>query len=218
MKERPILMCGEMVRAGRNGTKTQTRRVVNPKLWPLVEASEKHNGHVALDMVDFELISPYGSKKDRLWVKETFRVCAKCQALNFAATVNRPKNCAGCDECLGNWKPSIFMPRKLSRITLEITGLKVERVQEISMEDAIAEGIKQTEAQKTVEVFGSSLKVGPYWKFYGKELERLKQVTSNPIWSYQTLWDTINGKKFPWKSNPWVWVVEFKVVAPKEGK
>lgn len=252
MKERPILMCGEMVRAALNGTKTQTRRVVNPKLWPLVEASAKHNGHVALDMVDFELVSPYGSKKDRLWVRETFttyRTKTKVErrkteavlksffdgkATDIAKEALKIPLATGAlkalyaadfgewaydvDSDLGPWKPSIFMPRWASRITLEITGVRVERLQGISMEDAIAEGVCMAEPESTFHFNGRIIKSGPHYKFYGKELERLKQQTSNPVWSYETLWDAINGKKFPWKSNPWVWVVEFKVVEPKEGK
>jgi hypothetical protein len=90
------------------------------------------------------------------------------------------------------------MPRRASRLTLEITGVRVERLQKITSKDAIAEGIE------TENYLGS-----PNYKFYGKDLERLNQWTRNPIWSYETLWEKINGKG-SWALNPWVWVIEFR--------
>jgi hypothetical protein len=86
-----------------------------------------------------------------------------------------------------HWKPSIFMPRWASRITLEITNIRVERLQEITEEDAKAEGIENP-------FFASDR----YWPTFKDRFE--------------TLWDSINGKTYPWSSNPWVWVIEFKKV------
>ena len=94
-------------------------------------------------------------------------------------------------ESTAPWTPSIFMPRWASRITLEITEVRVERVQDISEKDAIAEGINCQEPFKV-----------PY---------RCQYVATEQL-RYSFIWDSINGKNFPWIANPWVWAISFRRV------
>jgi len=145
MSEKPILFSGQMVRAILDGRKTQTRRIVKPqpasngkgdrgaehiggtwfRVWsqPLGNSTDIH--------------CPYGVLGDRLWVKETF------QPVQLASEVTQWRYAATDKKGLANWKPSIFMPRKASRITLEITALRVERLQAISRYDQISEGCSE---------------------------------------------------------------------------
>jgi hypothetical protein len=96
------------------------------------------------------------------------------------------------------WRPSIFMPRWASRITLEVTGVKVERVQDISEDDAKAEG-----AIRMLNQFD-----GVYWT-HGADKNAYRDVRL----SFFTLWDSINAKRgFGWDVNPWVWVISFRVI------
>ena len=182
MKERPILFSTEMVKAILEGRKTQTRRVLRDTT---EHRGEQYNPAYIERWKNDEgwaKICPYGKVGDRLWVRETFcddciqdpvphRVCYKANRENQPAS----------DFCT-KWKPSIFMPRWASRITLEITNIRVERVQDIGVKDALAEGVK----------YDVSVRGG------------------DPVSRYQDLWDSINGEKYPWSSNPWVWVIEFK--------
>lgn len=91
-------------------------------------------------------------------------------------------------------RPSIHMPRCASRITLEITGVRVERLQDISEEDAIADGI---------EADMLPCDPVPLWRNYATG-----GITISPVYSYQTLWESINGRD-SWVVNPWVWVISF---------
>jgi hypothetical protein len=208
-QERPILFSGAMVRAILAGRKTQTRRVMKPQPgdeWhPEVGtcAYEEENGEPGPDFFgagdENECYrSPYGQPGDRLWVKETWthtgtevwKVSDALHALDgkilYAATDNAP--CRGC------WFPSIHMYRRFSRIALGITDMRVERVQEISEGDAIAEGT------------GVWFETHPHDSWDGDPDEYRK--------GYRELWDSINAKRgFGWQSNPWVWVIAFKQVA-----
>ena len=211
MKYRPILFSTPMVRALLAGTKTQTRRIVKPQpLW------------VADPSVPFRtpdadpkgiIRCPYGQPGDRLWVRETWRAH---KAFDIAAPNELPKIDGlhyEADEKPRFWdygklRPSIHMPRWVSRITLEITGVRCERLHEISEADAINEGI---------EVCG----VGG-WRNYlwhgepdapAKTVEGWPHQFSNyhldPVGSYSSLWERINGPN-SWAANPWVWVVSFR--------
>ena len=177
------MFTGAMVRAILDGRKTQTRRVIKPWTMRLID-----------DVPAMLLECPYGVPGDRLWVRETWchigshsgpETCGKSvQDVRYRA-----------DRTEGYvWSPSIFMPRWASRITLEVTGVRVQRVQEISEEDAMAEG--------------AFLNVCDWWEF-GNGFRGEK----TPIGAYRSLWDTINFKRgFGWSVNPWVWVVEFRRV------
>ena len=129
---------------------------------------------------------PYGQPGDRLWVRETFRSKQQCgETIDWTYRAD----CPALTEYLFPWKPSIFMPRQASRITLEIVGVRVERLQDISDFDAYKEGAESKASRVT----------GPYCMSY---VEGFKQ-----------LWESINGPD-SWDQNPWVWVVEFKEVKP----
>jgi hypothetical protein len=149
---------------------------------------------------------PYGQPGDRFWVKETHYKYGKWikdgynakgkQRWRFRALTaecryadNPPQDVKPSSYRKEAWyrRPSIFMRREYSRVTLEITGVRVERVQDISIRDAIAE-------------------LGGY-----------AQGVANEQVHFMELWDSINAKRgYPWKSNPWVWVVGFRKLAPSE--
>ena len=140
MKERPILFSAPMVRALLAGTKTQTRRTCNhPGLKDLSYIVNCGDGWWGDEEGDFQARCPYGQPGDRLWVRETFCDDWLADAGGVAYRADGGMDAemfdAGC-----TWRPSIHMPRSLSRITLEVTGVRVERLQDISEADAIAEG------------------------------------------------------------------------------
>jgi len=214
MNERPILFSGAMVRAILDGRKTQTRRVVKPQPFQYVELSEMPNtdplkgwqipGRSFVwwddDTTSHRWRCPYGQPGDRLWVKETFSPWAD----EFTKSINRSKDKAvyradyrnGCPSLdvggFKHWKPSIFMPRWASRITLEITDTRAERLNNISEADYIAEGVE---------------KVDHGWKAYDHPTEQATNYTA--IDSYRSLWEKINGVN-SWKVNPYVWCLSFK--------
>lgn len=202
MKERPILFSGEMVRAILDGRKTQTRRIIKPQPhW----INDSHSvAHIGKKVGNVEYLCKYGQPGERLWVRETWCEIFDSEFgeedwIDYRATPRYPEDSslrpAGWDnEPDGTplrWKPSIHMPRWASRITLEITGVRVERLQEISEEDAMAEGcdpdclsVKKMYAKNGI--------------FYG----------AARTW-FLYLWNSINGYE-SWNENPWVWVIEFK--------
>jgi hypothetical protein len=187
-----------MVRAILNGTKTQTRRVVKDR-------------HIdaAPPACFFQWLRErctYGQPGDRLWVRETWQVVDGSERarrivtdpspsrgwIEYAATVH-PGH-----EPPPRWRPSIHMPRWASRILLEITAARVERLQDISGEDAVAEGIARD---------GDG-----YERFHVDPDAPLGQsFTRNPVLAYRGLWEKINGVG-TWDANPLVWVIEFKRV------
>ena len=197
MKYRPILFGGPMVKATQEGRKTQTRRVIKPQFnhkWGsgVRNGDDRYSVHVDIPNSDGTwkwLYCPYGQVGDRLWVKETFFPLS-VDPVNVPLGIkyradndfDPHKECYGC-----SWRPSIHMPRWASRITLENTNIRVERLNSISEQDAIAEG-----AEPNNEIMPSA--------------------GCPHIVGFSYLWDSINGKKYPWESNPLVWVVEFKVV------
>jgi len=157
---------------------------------------------------------PYGSPGDRLWVRETWGAVwpdidreyalEECK-IEYRADLppDRTDYPGGwpADEARGNpdapkWRPSIHMPRWASRITLEVTGVRIERMQDISKHDAIAEGIQWSEAFPEGYVHPGSR------RGFGSAQQ-----------AFRSLWDSINAKRgYSWDSNPWVWVVEFEVI------
>lgn len=208
MKERPILMSAPMVRAILAGTKTQTRRVVKGDPF-------RYNPPR----------SPYGMRGDLLWVRETWRHnatnldearritedIASGTAVDYRATyVEQCMRELGCSledaelsDSFEGWRPSIYMPRWASRITLEVTRVRVERLQSIKEADAVAEGIERAE-----DFFGC-----PCWRSYGDPENANVTFPDDPIGSYRSLWESINGPD-SWNANPWVWVIEFRRLKP----
>lgn len=177
MKERPILFSAPMVRALLEGRKIQTRRVVKLNASGRAEKGGR-NWH--LDDPNALLACPYGQPGDRLWVRETWLRTAN-EEINYRADGGYPEGAA---KMLGGWRPSIFMPRHASRILLEITAVRVERLQDISASDAVAEGaLNQSAADQFAQVHAIDM--------------------------YRCIWSGINGAE-SWDKNPWVWVIEFK--------
>lgn len=217
IKERPILFSGEMVRAILDGRKTQTRRVVKPqfdKTWGrgVRRGDDAYSVHVDImeDSGEWKWIKcPYGKPGDRLWVRENGweppETTPYMIQMGADTWPNYMYDADGGDDgewCKENgWKrrPSIHMPRWASRLTLEVTEVRVERVQEISEEDANAEGIVCKWIQR-----------GPA----GDLSQRCDRYGNTATKLFEQLWDSINGTKHPWASNPWVWVVSFKRVEP----
>lgn len=191
MKESPILFSAPMVRAILSGQKTQTRRIA--KLTDAAHVKEPR-GHRRWHPADPDAknASPYGQPGDRLWVSEKFRLIGEGPG-DKVEWFGREKIQYFADEdqsYIGKYRPSIHMPRWASRITLEITDVRVERLQDISEDDAIAEG-----------VYAGFLEYDN-----GEGTETAKE-------SFALLWNSLNGSG-SWKSNPWVWVVEFKRIQP----
>lgn len=191
--ERGILYRGTMVRAILAGTKTQTRRICKPAeavaLSFIVNSGDGTWGDEEGDVI---FRCPYGQPGDHLWVRETFWQPRDKSEILFRAD----GAILGC----GKWTPSIHMPRAASRILLEVVSVRVERLQDISEADAIAEGIEKTPSG--------------LWSLYGQaEVDG----TYSPRASYRALWESINGAG-SWDANPWVWVVEFKQLANSPGR
>jgi hypothetical protein len=212
MKERPILFSAPMIRALIDGSKTQTRRLLNPQPVRIIDLDSRRNqkrGDLfigpdkfptdeqtrlvfayaegpgstrCLGMQNFcEEFSPYGQPGDRLWCRETFRDCSgetRRKKWEYRADESREDR----DMCPVKWKPSIFMPRTASRLTLEITSIGVERLQDITEDDARAEGVR--------------LNSTTHWATEARD-------------AYKTLWEQINGIG-SWDRNDFVWVLTFK--------
>jgi hypothetical protein len=187
VKERPILFSGPMVRAILDGRKTQTRRIMKspPDLFENAET--------------IYAACPYGKPGDQLWVRETFATAHDNPCIDDAGTVYRATDPDWGQMEGFRWKPSIFMPRALSRITLEITGVRVERLQDIDNDGCVAEGISAS--GKAVRMpDGSYAQAGRY----ESKASTVRQLFSE-------LWTEINGPN-SWAANPFVWVIEFKKV------
>lgn len=212
--ERPILFSGPMVRAILEGRKTQTRRVVKPtqsepKVAPLrmepwvIDGEQQEDDNGAPAWAGFHpeypgeakwFTCPYGQPGERLWVRETWQeskriVDLPATLVHYSADdVEVWKDGIVLPFSWANQtkkRPSIFMPRWASRITLEITGVRVERVQDISEADAQAEGVQ----------------------------DYMPQSNHGAYETFAMLWSHINEKRgYGWTVNPWVWVVEFKRV------
>jgi hypothetical protein len=144
--------------------------------------------------------SPYGTTGGHIWVRETWATPgnydhikpSELAASHFSSSELVYRATEQCGDVYYKWRPSIFMPRWASRITLEITGVRVERVQEITSDDALAEGIDREKAESTAN-----------WNDYG--------TGSLYVDQFAALWDSINAKRgYDWDSNPWVWVIEFQ--------
>jgi hypothetical protein len=214
MKERPILFSTEMVKAILEERKTQTRRIMKPQpihnngwwVWEGTRPKAKYNsGLTAANYPPNKWLhpptSPYGIPGDRLWVRETFLV-ERSQHKDFYEYKADYSNTFAGDVC---WKPSIFMPREACRILLEVTDVRVERLYDITEEDARAEGITDVEFYPDE---GFPLSIGHMMgKDDGKTMLHTTRVNA-----YAALWESINGEG-SWDKNPWVWVISFKILS-----
>ncbi|EOA2991850.1 hypothetical protein ACHZIB_003271 [Yersinia enterocolitica] len=215
MNEKPILFNAEMVQAILSGRKTQTRRImkVQPepsksrsgdywfpcnKMQSMVHVSDLLPGNPYMPDAHefFSTCCPLGGIGDQLWVREAFAagLCTE-STLAYRATHKTEDLEEGWGETI-KWTPSIHMPRWASRIDLLITGVRVERLQDISQEDAQAEGMELTGWRPTYSDPDS-----------GGEYE-------TPYDNFAELWTSIYGEE-SWQANPWVWVINFERMEAK---
>ncbi|HID1043899.1 TPA: hypothetical protein ACXDF7_004728 [Klebsiella pneumoniae] len=213
--ERGMIFNGEMVRALLDGRKTQTRRIIkdctvgSDQISKFIQIEKKFIGCYPEDVP--ELIReccPYGVPGDRIWVREAFRVHSratdvatlvyKASERNSWTEQTRRVPVAVCNKPATpeKWTPSLHMPRWASRILLEITDVRVERLNAISEEDATAEGVPPA---------GSLLPDYP-----GTFLTPKGDFATAKV-AFQRLWESIYGEE-SWKANGWVWVISFKRV------
>lgn len=200
MKERPILFNGEMVRAILDGSKTQTRR-------PVAKQKYAHGTWATPEEVAFEFcrrsgefLPPLGTVGDRLWVRETWR-CRGGREYEYQKhqpSIMYHADAEPVEAICNEWRPSIHMPRWASRIDLEITRVWVELVQDITEEDAKADGVEYGIWHQKPGVFHEptdevDVKNGSYKAGFG------------------FLWQSIYGT---WDVNPFVWAYEFRRLKP----
>ena len=204
MAERPILFSTPMVRAILDGRKTQTRRIVKdiPLGYDFVGASEDKTYLRAITDKGRVLwtIDPRWHIGDVLWVRETWKELQGAPDIEDGTTDTGNYVYKADDEAghVLKWKPSIFMPKEACRIKLRVTDIRVEQLQDISYEDAIAEGI-----ESDCQFYRSNAYLHQY-----KDYER-GDFDCDSIGSYMTLWESINGKG-SWDKNPFVWVITFE--------
>ncbi|HBX5876551.1 TPA: hypothetical protein OUE71_004345 [Klebsiella pneumoniae] len=195
MKERGMIFNGEMVRALLSGRKTQTRRPIKWKQTRFTEIGEREDGSKwpwsedAEHACDFWHPCPFGAVGDRIWVRETWADAGASAPDLKLYRANYPEHVPSIYENVPpakeiRWTPSIHMPRTASRILLEITGVRVERLQSITLGDICKE--------------------------VGCGLYDFRPATHGfQVW--EELWKSIYGAE-SWNTNPWVWVIEFKRV------
>jgi hypothetical protein len=215
MKERPILFSAPMVIAIREKRKTQTRRIVKldrghfvcDRTSRFITACEMkdgvgpwwhpHGGHPGepLPQDRIESACPHGKPGDRLWVRETWN-SDWCDKTIYRADGGSAREAGYASE--PRWRPSIHMPRRASRITLEITDVRVERLRDISEEDAEDEGAQPYDptAYFTSAQMGGRENLSD-WEFRA---------------GFAELWNSINGIN-SWDQNPWVWAITFKDIS-----
>jgi len=218
VKERPILFNAAMVLALLEGRKTQTRRVVKPQppantlqvsTWhhPDSDDGRGHRFYAWADEpsdlhinADWCYPSPFGQAGDQLWVKETIvKVGFSGEHVYSAYKADEHLTVADAWPWKRDQLNSIHCPRGLSRIDLEVTGVRVERLNRISEDDCYAEGI---------DTEGAAYNEGENYVNAGSPVPAAR-------WAYATLWDQINGRgPHHWNANPWVWVVEFERAKP----
>lgn len=218
MRERPILFSAPMVRAILDGRKTQTRRVVkpapvsNPTSGPLI--SFNHGvPEWSFGLQDQNSRGlrwwrcPHGAPGDRLWVREAWQSdvedghlkpseIPKGRPFFYAAGGSKDAGTLAVP-CTG-YRPSIHMPRWASRIALQITDVRVERLNDISEADALAEGIWQWPDGRFSE--------------HDAPLSANELAATDPVAAYRALWESINGPG-AWDANPWVWAITFERVS-----
>jgi hypothetical protein len=241
MKGRPIIFTDHSVEGILAGRKTQTRRVIKPQPsdeWhPEVcqyaptrvnRQGEEYPGEEVFGAADEDegRVSSYGRPGDRLWVREAWRTFEDSTMLDgvlfrtdkeFVPIENCPRAADLWVVAHNNgihgtkWRSPMFMPRWASRIKLEVTEIRVQRVQDISEEDARAEGVQPS---SMTEEDIADMQISDY----SPQLKKLSQLLGPGSFShkftYQTLWDEINSKRgkgeFAWKKNPWVWAITFR--------
>ncbi len=238
MRARPILFSAPMIRALLAGRKTQTRRLVEPQ--PLAVLAQPGDGkapsHAIINRAQKTgviineygnedwLRSPYGYPGDRLWVRETVRA----EVVNDLAYVryiadNSLVLVENSQEAADEWHdmycyrgkhgatvPSIHMPQWCSRMTLEITGIRIERLQNVTEQDALAEGAIPIECD---HIRRSCEEIGCYGDTARAAFRGIWESVDGNWESVDGNWESVDGN---WDANPWVWVIEFKVIQTKQ--
>jgi hypothetical protein len=216
--EHPILFSTAMVKAILDGKKSMTRRIVKPQppegAWRIFDSLDCYEGEGWAFQYSVEIVPglihnpifklphngncPYGKVGDILWVRETW--------LRLFGTYHYKADQRETDELCRKdfgikWKPSIHMPRKACRIRLKITDIRIERLQDISEEDARAEGITSYWAEPHRDVA----------PFIGVSKELGEDLCPTRYEAFQQLWNHINKDRgHGWDQNDWVWVVSFE--------
>ena len=232
VREHPIIFSGPMVRAILAGKKTQTRRVVR---WPIVSngiAFDRELGDIVCrcdylppsEMLmqvrrgkqrydvarceGWEVECPYGAPGDTLWVREQFAMPRRTTNGGRESQLVPDRDVGGVHYLADGEapaghrsRPSIHMPRWACRLTLLVKSVRVERLQEISEEDAIAEGVEQL----------------GFYEYLDRKCRNgglPSGINTDPpyVSDFRRGWDSINGARAPWASNPYVWVLEFERV------
>lgn len=216
MKFIPILFSTPMVQAILEGYKTQTRRANNlsevnhdSDEWKYTgfefglhhfEHSYSMGHHPQIQERKPKTKCPYGQVGDVLWVRETWIEAPElCTWKKYSYKADYNSHLAE----LGKWKPSIYMPKSACRIFLKVKSVRVERLQDISEQDAKSEGVLDM-------FFGKDIAGEAYFNYMDKN-GGYDCVADNAIHSFQTLWQSINGPE-SWEANHWVWVIEFERV------
>lgn len=213
-----MIFNGEMVRAILDGRKTQTRRIMKPQPEPCPRGGHWWPSNVFKTMLHVEeemqngkggwggLVGdacPFGDVGDRIWVRETWAEAGASAPDLKLYRANYPEHVPSIYENVPpaeeiRWTPSIHMPRTASRIQMEITDVRVERLNAISEEDAEAEGIDMEALYDSQDCYDC---------IADHNMTGRPTVTG----AFKYLWESIYGEE-GWKSNPWVWVIEFKLV------
>jgi len=231
VKEHPIIFSGTMVRAILDGRKTQTRRIVKlprgiQRLYrPFPQEPRNVQGVDEDGLIGWYATPdacPYGQPGDQLWVREThyrfgryvkngltpsgrqrwrFRPSGATPGMRGVRYAEQATPLAKRADLGWHRRPAIFMPYFACRLKLEVTSVRVERLQEISETNAIAEGVK---AGDWITHRGT---MGPFDCEVSKNAETAREA-------FRALWDSINAKRAPWAENPWVWVIEFEKTPP----
>lgn len=229
-KFKPILFSTAMVQAILEGRKTQTRRVIKPQpdAWvstiPYKLTDKKPHKNKSIWVEDdgskYEPVESRYKKGDILWVRETWfptrydYIDMLKRGITHFIKYKADGNYDPKIDCVGrSWKPSIHMPKLVCRIFLEVTDVRVERLQDISEKDAKAEGIQfyfeEMFQENRYRDYDKKLQAG-----YGDHAVDYP-TWRDPISSFKSLWQSINGEE-SWDANPWVWVYEFKQVEKPE--
>ncbi|WP_447988304.1 hypothetical protein [Achromobacter spanius] len=217
VEERPILFNGPMVRAILAGNKAQTRRTRgleyfsrpenDPNGWWCARVADGHAYMVYKQSPHERAVRcPYGQTGDRLWVRETWQHAnypfgpyqdhtPVLYRANYLDDAHGPDGELSAEGRYREWRPSIHMPRTACRLVLEITAVRVKRLQAIGDSDALAEGVGLNASSVGVVMTTPT----------GESMPRLM---------FRALWEQINGAD-AWDANPWVWVVEFRVLPPR---
>ncbi|WP_313020951.1 hypothetical protein [Atlantibacter hermannii] len=236
MKERGMIFNGEMVRAILDGRKTQTRRIISERHLNLIDLGSQIGECYPLECgIDHENSQsyyrehcPFGKPGDRIWVREAYQGplfdYEHMEAyLEDSSKFEKPDFCVyradgkpapefydADDNLHCCWRPSIHMPRWASRILLEITDVRVERLNSISHEDAEREGIHIEVWDQTV-VARNYAAEDEFFQFWSEDFPHYVNMNDLYRASFQSLWKSIYGEE-SWQANPWVWVIEFKRV------